>query len=80
MVSIKIGDIVKALDFNGVDDCYMVGKVVGIHGDEAFRAQLIKRVWRGAEDRKFKTDFFVAPMQGEHMFDTPASPRVTVIA
>ena len=25
----KIGDIVKSLDFNGIDNCYMVGTVVG---------------------------------------------------
>lgn len=75
----KVGDIVKSLDFNGVDNCYMVGKVVGIHFDGTFRAEFIKRVWQGAEDRKFKTDYFTAPMQGRAIFDKPESPRIVVI-
>lgn len=75
----KVGDIVKSLDFNGIDNCYMVGKVVGVLNDGTFRAQFIKRVWQGVEDRKFKTDFFTAPQQGKFMFDSPVNPRVMVI-
>jgi hypothetical protein len=75
----QVGDIVKSLDFNGIDNCYMVGKVVGIHHDGTFRAKFIKRVWEGVEDRKFKTDFFTAPQQGQHMFDRAQSPRVIVV-
>lgn len=75
------GDIVKSLDFNGVDDCYMVGEVVSVSKmDGTFRARFIKRVWQGAEDRKFKTDFFVAPLQGNHFMDRADSPRVLVVA
>jgi hypothetical protein len=76
----KVGDIVKSMDFNGIDNCYMIGKVVAIQGDGAFRAKFIKRVWEGVEDRKFKTDYFTAPLQGNQMFDKPAHPRVIVIA
>lgn len=76
----QVGDIVKSLDFNGIDNCYMIGKVVGVHFDGTFRAEFIKRVWQGDEDRKFKTDFFTAPLQGNSMFDKPESPRVIVIA
>jgi len=79
MSSIKVGDIVKSLDFNGIDNCYMVGKVVGVHEMGTFRAKFIKRVWQGSEDRKFKTDFFTAPLQGNHMFDKPEFPRVIVL-
>jgi hypothetical protein len=80
MVGIKVGDIVKSLDFNGIDNCYMVGKVVGVHFDGTFRAKFVKRVWEGEEDREFKTDFFTAPQQGEHMFDNDTMPRVSVVA
>lgn len=76
----KVGDIVKSLDFNGIDNCYMVGKVVGIQSDGLFRARFIKRVWQGAEDRKFVTDYFTAPLQGNSIFDNPAVPRVSVLA
>lgn len=76
----KVGDIVKSLDFNGIGDCYMVGQVVAVQGDGAFRARFIKRVWEGVEDRKFKTDYFTAPMQGNSIFDNDATPRITVVA
>jgi len=75
----QVGDIVKSLDFNGIDNCYMVGKVVGVQYDGLFRAKFIKRVWQGAEDRKFTTDYFTAPQQGEMFMDRDDSPRVTVI-
>lgn len=76
----QVGDIVKSLDFNGVDNCYMIGKVVGVYWDGTFRAKFIKRVWEGQEDRKFKTDYFTAPVQGNSFMDRNDSPRVVVIA
>lgn len=75
----RVGDIVKSLDFNGIDNCYMVGKVVSVNFDGTFRAKFIKRVWEGAEDRNFKTDYFTAPQQGKFTFDHPDFPRITVI-
>jgi len=27
----QVGDIVDPLDFNGIDNCYMIGKVVGVY-------------------------------------------------
>jgi hypothetical protein len=76
----QVGDIVKSLDFNGIDSCYMIGKVVGVYErDGTFRAKFVKRVWEGVEDRKFKTDFFTAPLQGEQFMDRHDSPRVIVI-
>ena len=79
MSQVKVGDIVKSYDFNGNDRCYMIGKVVGLHGDESFRAEFIKRVFAGVEDKKFKTDYFTAPLQGESFLDTPDFQRVVVI-
>jgi hypothetical protein len=75
----KVGDIVKSLDFVGIDNCYMIGKVVGIQNDGQFRAEFIKRVWEGVEDRKFKTDYFTAPQQGNHFMDRDDQPRVVVL-
>lgn len=77
----QVGDIVKSLDFVGIDNCYMIGKVISISKmDGTFRAQLIKRVFDGVEDRKFKSDTFVAPLQGNHFFDRDDQPRVVVVA
>lgn len=76
----QVGDIVKSLDFNGIDNCYMIGKVVAVQFDGQFRAKFIKRVWEGVEDRKFKTDYFTAPLQGNHFMDRDDMPRISVIA
>jgi hypothetical protein len=75
----KVGNIVKSLDFVGIDDCYMLGKVVAIDDGGTFRAKCIKRVWKGVEDRSVKNEFFFAPQQGQHMFDRAESPRVIVV-
>ena len=84
---VKIGDVVKSLDFVGINDCYYVGLVVGISKmDSTFRAKTIKRVWRGEVDKKkIYNDFFVAPLPGHHFFDDlaeqkNAEPRVQVVA
>ena len=79
MSEVKVGDIVKSLDFNGIDNCYMVGKVVAVQFDGVFRAEFIKRVWQGEIDKKFKTDYFSAPLQGNQFMDRDDSPRVIVI-
>lgn len=78
---LEIGDIVKSFDFNGIEDCYMVGKVVSVseHFGE-FRAEFIKRVWEGCEDKKFKTDYFTAPLQGKMFTDGDVFPRIVVVA
>lgn len=80
MHTLKTGDIVKSLDFNGIDNCYMVGKVISVSevfGD--FRAEFIKRVWDGELDTKFTTDYFTAPLQGNLCTDQDDCPRVVVI-
>jgi hypothetical protein len=81
MSQVQVGDIVKSLDFNGIDDCYMLGRVVSVSkefGD--FRAQFFERVWQGKVDRKFKTDYFTAPLQGNLFTDRADAPRVVVVA
>lgn len=78
--SLKIGDVVKSLDFVGINDCYYVGLVVSISKmDSTFRAKTIKRVWQGEIDKKFPSDFFVAPLQGQLLSDDRGT-RVEVIA
>lgn len=77
-MTMNIGDIVKSYDFPGNTECYMIGKVVGIHGDGSFRAEFIKRVWLGQHDKKFKTDYFTAPVQGNAFMDEKFQ-RIVVI-
>lgn len=80
-MEMKVGDIVKSLDFVGINDCYMVGKVVSISKMEGtFRAEFIKRVWCGENDYLSKPiDFFTAPLQGNDFMDRDTEPRVIVI-
>ena len=83
---VKIGDVVKSLDFVGINNCYYVGLVVGISKmDGTFRAKTIKRVWQGQLDKKIPSDFFTAPLPGNHFFDDMAeqkgrAARIQVVA
>jgi len=84
--TVKIGDVVKSLDFAGINDCYYVGLVVGISEmDGTFRSKTIKRVWEGQIDKKIPSDFFTAPLLGNAFFDDMAEqkgaePRIQVVA
>lgn len=83
--TLKIGDVVKSLDFVGHGDCYYVGVVTAINGDGTFKADTIKRVWMGEVDSGFPSATFVAPLPGLSFFDDMAeekgfAPRVQVIA
>lgn len=83
---VRIGDVVKSLDFVGINDCYYVGLIVGISEmDSTFRAKTVKRVWQGQADKKPLSDYFTAPLPGCHFFDDMAEdkgrePRVQVVA
>ena len=83
--TVKIGDVVKSLDFVGINDCFYVGLVTEILNDGRFRAKAIKRVWQGQLDKKIPSDFFTAPLPGNHFFDDMAEEkgvdsRVQVVA
>ena len=87
--TVKVGDVVKSLDFVGVNDCFYVGLVTAVLSDGTFRATTLKRVWQGelqGKPSKFKfTETFVAPLPGHHFFDDMAEtkgrePRVQVVA
>jgi hypothetical protein len=75
----KVGDIVKSLDFVGHNNCYYVGIVTAIQNDGTFRADTIKRVWMGQIDTDFVSNSFVAPLPGNHFMDSDDQPRVVVI-
>ena len=83
--TVKIGDVVKSLDFAGVDNCYYIGLVTGVDNVYGtFQANIIKRVWEG-KIRKTDSDFFTAALLGNSFFDDMAEtkglePRIQVIA
>ena len=83
--TVKIGDVVKSLDFVGVSNCYFVGLVTEIdENDGRFKATIVKRVWEG-KSVESRDAFFYAPLPGNHFFDDLAetkghAPRVQVVA
>jgi hypothetical protein len=81
--TVKIGDVVKSLDFAGIENCYYIGLVTEILNDGRFRAKTIKRVWRGKEDedKRLDEDWFLAPLPGRMLFDDEFTPpRIQVLA
>lgn len=72
MTEMKRGDLIKSFDFAGIDSCYMIGRVVSISAmDQIVRCEFISRVFDNKIDKKFKTDFFVSPLNGVIFLDRP---------
>lgn len=75
----QAGTIIKSLEFNGVEDCYMIGRVVDTL-DDFILCETIKIVFNGQElpikeyNQRFRT-----VKQGRMIFDNPKSPRITVL-
>lgn len=75
----QAGTIIKSLEFNGVEDCYMIGRVVDTL-DDFILCETIKIVFNGRElpikeyNQRFRT-----VKQGRMIFDNPKSPRITVL-
>ena len=79
--TVKIGDVVKSLDFAGIENCYYVGLVTAVLSDGRFRAKAIKRVWKGEADKRPLADEFFAPLPGRMLFDDEfTTPRIQVLA
>jgi len=82
---IKVGDVVKSLDFVGVSDYYRIGVVVAVYQDGTFCAETVKRVRQGKVDLCSSREEFYAPLPGNAFFDDLAEtkgvePRVQVVA
>ena len=77
----KVGDIVKSLDFVNTNDCYYIGKVTRIDANRGeFHATIIERVWEGKSVVLWNyNETFVAPLQGQLLSDRLGT-RIEVIA
>lgn len=77
----QVGNVIKSYDFNGVDSCYMIGKIVSISKmDSTVRCEFMARVFDNKVVKKKNPDFFVAPLNGTMFMDKPEFPRLVVIA
>lgn len=72
------GHIVKALDFPGNEEHYIVARVLSIQYG-IVTASAIKRVVEGEEIEIPKYQIFRFPEQGEHFMDSIAPGRVTIL-
>lgn len=67
MSKIEVGSIIKAYDFPGVTNCYIIGEVTQIDGDYIV-ANKIKEVFGGAT-KFMPKGTFRTPMQGLNFGD-----------
>ena len=74
---IRVGDIIKSLDFPGNESCYMIGKVIAVLDDGYINCQGIAKVWQGTAEAG--RDFGVMP-EGSHFLDEAFPGRITVIS
>jgi hypothetical protein len=77
---IKVGDIIKSLDFPHTTEHYMIGRVIKVT-EGAYYCDTIKQVSAGKEDElcEINSKFSTAKM-GEHwMEDMFTAPRITVL-
>lgn len=67
MTKVQIGSIIKAYDFPGTTDCYIIGKVINVT-DVYITANVIKAV---SEDKEYDlcSATFKTPLQGKGLLD-----------
>lgn len=76
----QIGSIIKSLDFPGIPQHYMVGKVVSISKmDSTIRCEVLKVVENGKIKKTRIPDFFVTPLPDFHFLDASFPGRLTLL-
>lgn len=78
--TLKIGSLVKSLDFHSHPDCFYIGVVKSIDAnDGTFTAETIGRWFEGRPLKVELPPTFTAPLEGNHFFDDPSRPRVIIL-
>ena len=72
----QVGDVIRALDFPGNFECYMIGLVVDAD-EENIRCRGISRVWEGHSERMDREFTTVQP--GVHFMDTRCPGRIEIV-
>lgn len=72
----KVGDLIRALDFPGNSEHYMVGMVTEVNGD-ILTVCGIAKVWGGQSER-YKGEF-TTPQNGAHFMDKRFPGRIVVL-
>lgn len=72
----KVGDLIRALDFPGTMDCYLIGLVTDVEG-EMIKCKTMVRVWEGKSEREEGT--FTTVQEGVNFLDKRYPGRITVL-
>ena len=76
----QVGSIIKSLDFPGMDQHYMIGRVVSMSKmDSTIRCKVLKVVRDGAIVKTPRVNFFVTPIFGNHFLDASFPGRLTIL-
>lgn len=74
---VKVGDVIRSLDFPGNFECYMIGLVTDVKGD-LITCRGISRVWEGRSERIDHNFTTVQP--GAHFMDRRLPGRIEIVA
>lgn len=81
VAEVKVGDVIKSLDFAGNETCYMIGKVIAILQDgDVYNCKAIAKVWEGKAEIVTNVHDFTSPREGLTFMDERFPGRITVIA
>jgi hypothetical protein len=81
VAQVRVGDVIKSLDFPGNDTCYMIGKVIAIlHNGDTYNCKAIAKVWEGKAEIVTNVHDFAVPREGLNFMDESRPGRITVIA
>jgi hypothetical protein len=75
--TVKVGDVIRSLDFPGNFDCYMIGLVTEVEGD-LIKCRGISRVWEGKSESMDKP--FTTVQEGAHFMDRNHPGRILIVA
>lgn len=76
---VKVGDVVRALDFPGNDTCFMQGEVVAVVDDLVYLT-LQRVVFDGRDQVVEAGRTFTTPQLGAYMMDEMYPNRLEVVA
>lgn len=77
---VKVGDIIKSLDFPGNQDHYMVGEVAAVIDDMIFCNTLrVVRDGRTSYEALCMNREFRAPVNGAHFMDKHFPGRISLV-
>ena len=77
---VKVGDVIKSLDFPGNQDHYMIGEVLAVINDMIFcNTKRVVRDGRVSYEALCMNRAFQAPVEGTHFMDKKFPGRITLV-